>query len=143
MPKERGYLYIIGPAANGNAQMTFLTAQGMGDKLKSNLVGAGADFAFPPGIRLQLDKSPGADDFTFIFSPSPLMSPSFLTDKFRHVLTPAEVKELEDFRAQFKTVAPTVEAKDNGGVRSVAVSVPSSATTEGKPLIFDVRVDHR
>ena len=143
MPKERGYLYIIGPGANGNAQMTLLTAQGAG-VLKSNLVGAGADFAFPFGTRLQLDKNPGADDFTFIFSPAPLMSPSFLTGKFLHELTPAEVKELEDFRAKYKSDAPVVAV--SGGdesERAVAVSVPQSATAEGKPLIFDLRIDHR
>jgi serine/threonine-protein kinase len=142
MPKERGYLYIIGPGANGNAQMTMLTAQGAG-QLKSNLVGAGADFAFPFGTRLQLDKNPGADDFTFIFSPTPLMSPSFFNGKFLHELTPAEVKELEDFRAQFKASAPTVEVKGEGGDRAVVVNAPQSATTEGKPLIFDLRIDHR
>jgi eukaryotic-like serine/threonine-protein kinase len=143
VPKERGYLYIIGPGANGNAQQTLLTAQGAG-QLKSNLVGAGADFAFPFGAtKFKLDDNPGADDFTFIFSPTPLMSPAFLTDKFLHELTPAEVKELEDFRAQFKADAPTVESKGEGDARSVEVSVPQPATAGNNPLIFDVRVNHR
>jgi hypothetical protein len=142
-PKERGYLYIIGPGAGGNAQMTMLTAQGAGT-LKSNLVGAGADFAFPFGAaKFKLDDNPGADDFTFIFSPSPLMSPSFLTGEYKHNLTPAEVKELEDFRAQFKAGAPSVESKGDGDSRSVVVSAPQSATTGSNPLIFDVRVNHR
>ena len=142
MPKERGYLYIIGPGANGNAQMTLLTAQGAG-QLKSNLVGAGADFPYPSGVRFQLDKNPGSDEFTFIFSSSPLMSPSFLTGKVLKELTPAEVKELEDFRAQFKSSAPAVEAKDDAGERRVTVLAPQAATPEGKPLIFDVRIVHK
>jgi serine/threonine-protein kinase len=144
VPKERGYLYIIGPGANGNAQQTLLTAQGAG-ALKSNLVGAGADFAFPFGAtKFKLDNTPGgADEFTFIFSPTPLMSPSFLTGQVLHNLTPAEVKELEDFRAQFKSDAPTVESKGEGDARSVVVSVPQSATAGNNPLIFDVRVNHR
>ncbi|HST50808.1 MAG TPA: protein kinase [Pyrinomonadaceae bacterium] len=142
-PKERGYLYIIGPGANGNAQVTLLTAQGAG-ALKSNLVGAGADFAFPFGAaKLKLDENSGADDFTFIFSPTPLMSPAFLTGKFLHELTPAEVKELEDFRAQFKSDAPAVESKGDGDARSVVVSAPQTATTGNNPLIFDVRVNHK
>ncbi|MBC7931752.1 MAG: protein kinase [Rubrivivax sp.] len=141
-PKERGYLYIIAPGKDGNAQMTFLTAQGAG-ALKSNLVGAGADFAFPFGTRLQLDKNPGSDEFTFIFSPTPLMSPSFFAGKFLHELTPAEVKELEDFRAQFKSGAPSVAVSGDGDARRVTVSAPQSATSEGKPLIFDVRIDHK
>ncbi len=143
VPKERGYLYIIGPGAGGNAQMTMLTAQGAG-ALKSNLVGAGADFAFPFGAtKFKLDDNPGADDFTFIFSPTPLMSPAFLADKFQHQLTPAEVKELEDFRAQFKSNAPAVETKGEGDARAVEVSVPQAATAGNNPLIFDVRVNHR
>ena len=143
VPKERGYLYIIGPGANGNAQQTLLTAQGAG-ALKSNLVGAGADFAFPFGAtKFKLDNNPGSDEFTFIFSPTPLMSPAFLADKFLHELTPAEVKELEDFRAQYKSDAPTVESKGEGDARSVEVSVPQPATAGNNPLIFDVRVNHR
>lgn len=143
MAKERGYLYIIVPGEKGNAQITMLTAQGAG-ALKSNLVGAGADFVFPfGGAKLKLDDNPGADDFTFIFSPSPLMSPSFLAGKFMHELTPAEVKELEDFRAQFKSGAPAVAAQGEGDARRVTVSASQSATSDGKPLIFDVRIDHK
>jgi hypothetical protein len=56
---------------------------------------------------------------------------------------PAEVKELEDFRAQFKSNAPDVEARGEGAERRVNVLVPEAATFEGKPLIFDVRIDHR
>ncbi|HYH85331.1 MAG TPA: protein kinase, partial [Pyrinomonadaceae bacterium] len=143
MPKERGYLYIIAPGEKGNAQMTLLTAQGAG-ALKSNLVGAGADFAFPFGTaRLKLDDNPGADDFMFIFSPTPLMSPSFLTGKPFKELTPAEIKELEDFRAQFKSDAPSVAVSGDGDARRVTVSAPQPATSDGKPLIFDVRIDHK
>jgi serine/threonine-protein kinase len=144
IPKTRGYLYIIGPGAGGNAQLTLLTAQGAGT-LKSNLVGGGADFAFPSvgGARLKLDDNPGADEFTFIFSPTPLMSPSFLAGKFMHELSPTEVKELEDFRAQFKSDAPEVAARGEGAERRVNVLAPEPATSEGKPLIFDVRIDHR
>jgi serine/threonine-protein kinase len=143
MPQERGYLYILGPGAGGNAQVTLLTAQGAG-ALKSNLVGAGSDFAFPFGaVKLKLDENPGTDDFTFIFSPTPLMSPSFLTGKFLHELTPAEVKELEDFRAQFKAGAPGAAVRAGGAEGRVVVSAPQSATSEGKPIIFDVRINHK
>jgi serine/threonine-protein kinase len=143
MPKERGYLYIIAPGAKGNAQITLLTVQGAGE-LKSNRVGEGADFAFPfGGAKLKLDENPGADDFTFIFSPTPLMKPSFLTGKPFHELTPAEVNELEEFRAQFKSNAPSVAVSGDGDARRVTVSAPQATTSEGKPLIFDVRIDHK
>jgi serine/threonine-protein kinase len=144
IPKARGYLYIVGPGEGGNAQMMLLTAQGAGP-LKSNLVGGGADFAFPSlgGARLKLDDNPGADEFTFIFSPKPIASPAFLAGKFLHELTPAEVKELEDFRAQFKSDVPEVTARGEGADRRVIVLAPEPATEAGHPLIFDVRIDHR
>jgi len=143
MTRQRGYLYIIGPYKDGNAQVTMLTAQGAGE-LKSNLVGAGADFSFPFGdTKLHLDDNPGADDFTFIFSPTPLMSPAFLAGKYLHELTPAEVKELEDFRTQYKADAPEVSAGGEGASRRVNVLAPEPATKAGRPLIFDVRVDHK
>jgi len=141
--RRRGYLYIIGPYRDGNAQVTILTAQGAGE-LRSNLVGAGADFSFPfGGTKLHLDDNPGADEFTFIFSPTPLMSPAFLAGKYLHELSPAEVRELEDFRAQYKADAPEVSARGEGADRRVSVLAPEPATGAGRPLIFDVRVDHR
>jgi hypothetical protein len=144
IPKTRGYLYIVGPGEGGNAQLMLLTARGAG-KLKSNLVGAGADFAFPSigGQRLIIDNNPGADEFTFIFSPTPIASPAFLAGEYLHELTPAQVKELEDFRAQFKSDAPEVSARGDGEDRRVVVLAPELATEAGRPLIFDVRIDHR
>jgi hypothetical protein len=143
MTRQRGYLYIIGPYKDGNAQVTMLTAQGAGE-LKSNLVGAGADFSFPfGGMKLHLDDNPGADEFTFIFSQTPLMSPTFLAGKYLHELSPAEVKALEDFRAQYKADAPEVSARGEGAERRVTVLAPEPATNAGRPLIFDIRVDHK
>ena len=144
IPKTRGYLYIVGPGEDGNAQVMLLTAQGAG-KLKSNLVGGGADFAFPSigGQRLVIDDNPGADEFTFIFSPKPIASPAFLAGQYLHELTPAEVKALEDFRAQFESDAPEITARGEGADRRVVVLAPVPATEAARPLIFDVRIDHR
>jgi serine/threonine-protein kinase len=144
IPKTRGYLYIVGPGEGGNAQMMLLTARGAG-KLKSNLVGGGADFAFPSigGQRLIIDDNPGADEFTFIFSPTPIASPAFLAGEYKHELTPAEVKALEDFRAQFKADAPEVSVRGDGDERRVVVLAPEPAIEAGRPLIYDIRIDHR
>jgi hypothetical protein len=139
-PAERGYLYIIGPGEGGNAQTILLTAQGAGP-LKTNLVGAGADFAFPSWTKLKLDVQPGADEFTFIFSTKPLNAPAFLAGKFMHALTTGEVSELEEFRSQFKSDAPAVSVGGDDAERRVVVNAP--ATTEGRPLIFDVRINHK
>ncbi|HEX8561234.1 MAG TPA: serine/threonine-protein kinase [Pyrinomonadaceae bacterium] len=143
VPRQRGYLYIVGPGAGGNAQTTLLTAQGAVG-LKSNLVGAVADFSFPFGAtKFRLDDNPGADDFTFIFSPTPLTSPAFLAGKYLHELTPAEVRELEDLRARHRADAPEISVRGEGADRRVIVLAPEPAAAAGRPLIFDVRVDHR
>ncbi len=141
-PRERGYLYIIGPGEKGNALMTFLTAQG-GGLLKTNLVAANADFAFPYGEDkvLILDDNPGTEEFMAIFSPMPLLAPAFLTEKNLKELSPAEVKELEEFRAQHKTVATTLDVNQGNGERRVTVSVPEDAG--GRPVIFDIRIEHK
>jgi len=140
---RRGFLYIVGPYKDGNAQVMMLTAKGAGE-LRSNLVGPGADFSFPFGVtKLRLDKNAGADEFTFIFSPTPLMSPAFLAGEHLHELTPEEVKALEDFRAQFASDAPEIQARGDGADRRVVVLAPEPATKSGRPLIFDVRVNHR
>ena len=139
--RDRGYLYIVGPGKSGNALMTFLTAQG-GGLLKSNLVAADSDFAFPYGTDkvLTLDDNPGTEEYTVIFSTSPLMSPAFLTEKHLKQLSPAEIKEFEDFRAQHRTVAPTLDVNQGNGEKRVAVAVPGDAQT--RPVIFDIRIKH-
>jgi serine/threonine protein kinase len=141
--RQRGYLYIIGPFKDGNAQTTLLTAKG-GPKLETNFVGAGADYSFPFGEKkLNLDKNPGADDFTFVFSQTPLTSPAFLKGDYLHKLTPDEVAEWENFRAQFKADAPELSVRGEGAEQVVTVLAPEPATNSGRPLIFDVRIDHR
>jgi eukaryotic-like serine/threonine-protein kinase len=137
----RGYLYVVGPG-EGNAPTTFLTARGAGS-LASNLLPAGADFAFPSGgSKLRLDERAGADEFTIIFSPTPLAAPAFLNREFLHKLTPAEVKELEELRARGAADAAGLEVKEEGGERRVAVQLPREAAGGG-PVVFDVRINHR
>jgi eukaryotic-like serine/threonine-protein kinase len=138
----RGYLYIVGPT-EGNALTTLLTAKGtMGSK--SNLVGANADFVFPPGgVKFELDRAAGAEDFTVIFSPTPLLAPKFLSEEFGRVLSPSELKELEELRAQGGAGAATREVTDEGGARRVAVSLPRDAASGGRPVVFDVRINHK
>jgi serine/threonine-protein kinase len=138
----RGYLYIVGPG-EGNAPTTFLTAKGAG-RLASNLVPAGSDFAFPAGgEKLRLDDRPGADEFTVIFSPRPLAAPAFLNREFLHKLTPAELRELEELRAQAGPAPAGLEVTEEGGERRVAVRLPRDAPREARPLVFDLRINHR
>lgn len=143
-PHERGYLYVIGPG-NANVPTTFLTAQPMLGVMKTNQIAADADYSFPygEGKVFQLDKNPGTEEYTVIFSPSPLLSPSFLSQKALHELTPTEIKDLEDFRALYKANAPSSSVQDVKGEKPfVSVSVPGTAS-QGQPLIFDIRIEHR
>ncbi len=137
----RGYLYLIGPGV-ANRQTTFLTARPSG-VIQSNQLVAGGDFSFPSGAGnvIELDRNPGAEEYTAIFSPTPLLAPAFLAAKAMHELTPVEVKELEDFRSLHKHNAPTSDVKETAGGRVVSVSVPRAA--EDEPLIFDIRVEHQ
>jgi serine/threonine-protein kinase len=142
--QRRGYLYIIGPGTEANALMLILTAQGAGKWSKSNLVVGQADFAFPPGdVKLRLVGSAGTEDYTVIFSPTPLDEPSFLTGPFQHELTPAEVKQFEELRARHGADSSALEARAEGGEPRVGVSAPARATRDGAPVIFDIRISHR
>jgi serine/threonine protein kinase len=141
-PAERGYFYVVGPG-DGNAPTTFLTAQPAG-VLKTNQAAARADFTFPygAGAVLQLDKNPGTEEYTVIYSATPLLAPKFLSGRAGRELSPAELKELEDLRARAKVAAPALEVKDAGeGLRVVAVS---AANAEAASLVvFDIRIEHQ
>jgi hypothetical protein len=145
MPRERGYLYIIGPGA-GNATKTFLTARPIG-VLKTNLALADADFIFPygEGEVLELDKNAGTEEYLIIFSHTPLLTPAFLAESAGRELTPAELKELEDLRARAKTAVPIADVKElrtNDGAAAVGVWV-ASASAPVEPVVFDIRIEHR
>jgi len=144
--RERGYLYIVGPG-KGNAPTTFLTARPAGI-MKTNLIPAGADFAFPygDGRVLELDENPATEEYVVIFSRTPLLSPSFLATDSGHELTPAELKELEDLRARSKTALPVADVKDldaQGGRAAAVAVVVQSAGAPDEPVIFDIRIEHR
>jgi hypothetical protein len=141
-PRERGYLYIIGPG-EGNAPTTFLTARPVG-VMKTNLAGAGADFVFPygAGAVLQLDRNPSTEDYTVIFSPTQLLEPAFLAAPALHKLTPAEQAELENLRAQAQTGTPSARVQETSGGATVAITLPAAQSNKGKPVVFDIRFAH-
>jgi serine/threonine protein kinase len=143
-PRERGYLYIIGPGPEGNAPMTFLTARPVVGGMKTNLAPAGSDFSFPYGAGqvLQLDANAGTEEYTVIFSPSPLLAPEFFAAQALHTLTPDEVAALEQFRAQAQTGAVAARVQETGDAPAVVVNVPG-AEASGKPVVFEIRIEHK
>lgn len=137
---ERGFLCIIGQKNGNNAFMTFLTNRGEPGR-GTNLVTRNADFEFPYKMNLSLDANPGTDEFTVIFSPTPLSSPVFLTKDYRRMLTPTEVKELEDFRTQHNISAMNQSVQTENDERAVVVSVPDGM--QNQPLIFVIPIEHK
>src|SRR5882672_6665696 len=146
-PSENGFVYIVGPGPN-NATATFLTAQPSAESgLKTNEARSGLDFAFPADRGntanfITLNKTPGTDEFTVIFSANAISTPAFLAGASEHELTAEEQKQWNDFRAQFKANAVGTEVIKTGATPFVSVKVPQSAP-EGAPVIFQVKIEHK
>ncbi len=146
---ENGYLYIIGPGER-NQPTAFLTAKPAAiSGLDNNEVSKGSDFSFPSGLEhwLELDKKPGTENYTIIFSLEPLSAPAFLTSQATgKPLSDTEQAELSDFLTKYKTNEPVTEINDKDAEAPfVMVKVPPRTTSEnaGRPVLFDVRIQHK
>jgi serine/threonine-protein kinase len=146
---EAGYLYIIGPG-EGNRPTAFLTlypAEISG--LENNQVTKGADFSFPTGVEhwLELDKKPGTETYTIIFSTSPLTDPALFSEPVSgKPLSETQQTALDSFLAEHKTSEPVTELNDkNVSAPFVTVKVPqtNAGTDSTTPLIFAVRIQHK
>lgn len=142
-PRENGYLYIVGPGEK-NVPTTFLTDKPIpGSVADSNEVKNGVDFSFPSSDWIELDKMAGTENYTVVFSPKPLSSPSFLSADSGRKLSSGEQKEWEDFKAQFKANAPTSDVINGSSADpSVSIKIPQAKPT-GEPVIFNVRIEHK
>src|SRR5713226_8901920 len=146
-PSENGFVYIVGPDPN-NVPATFLTAQPSAQSgLKTNEARSGLDFAFPADRGnsanfITLDKTPGTDEFTIVFSPNVISTPAFFAGPSEHQLTADEQRQLSDFRAQFKAKEVGTEVIKTGATPFVSVKVPQTAP-EGAPVIFQVKIEHK
>lgn len=143
---ENGYLYIIGPGER-NQLTAFLTAKPAAiSGLETNQVTKGGDFSFPSGIEhwLELDKKPGTENYTIIFSAEPLSAPAFLSSEATgKPLSETEQAELSDFLAKYKTSEPVTEINDKDAAAPfVTVKVPQSEGS-GSPVVFEVRIQHK
>jgi serine/threonine-protein kinase len=146
-PSENGYLYIIGPG-DGNNPTTFLTAKPASQfGVRSNEVKSGQDFAFPADTNkdwswMNLDENPGTDEFTIIFSGTPVASPAFLADEALRELTESEQTELNQAIAGFKSNLAGTEVMKNANNPFVSVKVPQSAAP-GAPVVFKIKIAHK
>ena len=143
---EDGYLYIVGPGER-NQLTAFLTAKPAAiSGVENNQVVKSSDFSFPNGLEhwLELDKKPGTENYTIIFSPEPLSAPAFLSSQATgKPLSETESSELTDFLAKYKTSEPVTELNEKDAEKPfVAVKVPKSKDS-GAPIIFEVRIQHK
>jgi eukaryotic-like serine/threonine-protein kinase len=140
---ESGYVYIFGPGEN-NRPTAFLTTKPSAETgLESNHATAGTDFTFPSGDQLlRLDKKPGTDQFTVIFSKTRLESPSFLSASVTGDPLPSnQLAEFNSFVTKYSKVAPSIEL-DNSNNQKPFVRVKGNANQSGEPFVFEVRIQH-
>lgn len=141
---EPGFIYIFGPG-DKNQPTAFLTTKPLpGSGVTSNQVSAGGEFSFPSGKgnNITLDKNPGTDVFTIIFSKTQLASPAFLNQPVTgEPLSPAEQAELTSFVSQHAQKPPVTEP-DNSNPRAPLVRVKVPAEAAGNPIVFAIRIQH-
>ena len=146
-PSQNGYLYIVGPG-DQNAPTSFLTAKPAAEfGVHTNEVKSGEDFTFPADTAknenwINLDKNPGTDEFTMIFSGTQLTSPGFLAEDAPHELTQDEQKEFDDALTQYKANLLGTEVIKTGASPFVSVKIPQTAT-EGSPVVFKLKIEHK
>jgi len=140
---EDGYLYIFGPGGDTQEPTAFLTTKPLDQTgVTTNKVSKGVEFGFPSGRgnSLTLDKNPGADNFTVIFSKTPLSSPSFLNEQVTgQSLSPAQQAEFKAFVDKYKDKRPDSEL-DESNPRAQFVKV--KATPDNDPVVFNIRIQH-
>lgn len=96
---------------------------------------------------LELDKKPGTETYTIIFSPEPLSAPAFLSSQATgKPLSETEQADLRDFLATHKTSEPLTEVNDKDSAAPfVTVKVPQTTDANGArvPVVFEVRIQHK
>jgi hypothetical protein len=141
-----GYLYIIGPGDNSRPT-AFLTEKPLAiSGLESNQVSKGSDFSFPNGFEhwLELDKKPGTEDYTIIFSGEKLAGPDFLrSEATGKPLNDTEQAELRDFLTKYKTSEPVTEIDDKDAAQPFVKVKVSQAANGSTPVVFNVRIEHK
>ena len=141
---EAGYIYIFGPGEK-NQPTAFLTSKPWPDSgVKSNKVSAGTDFSFPSGAdnNITLDKNPGTDNFTVVFSRNPLSTPSFFNEPVTGVpLSASQQADLKAFVSKYQENRAITEL-DATNSEAPFVRVKTIPDQTGNPIVFDIRIQH-
>ena len=140
---EDGYVYIFGPG-EGNQPTAFLTTKPSPQTgLSTNEAKAGQEFSFPQGDQLLgLDKKPGTDRFTVMFSKTRLESPSFLSAQVTGDAMPAnQLAEFNAFVSKYMQKAPVME-RDDSNKQTPFVRVKVDGDKQSDPVVFEIRIQH-
>ncbi|MEW6209737.1 MAG: protein kinase [Acidobacteriota bacterium] len=131
-PREKGYLYIIGPGAEAGTQETYLTdSPSSVSGVRTNRIEAGREFQFPDGEDGWIQIERNSLTYTIIFSADNSRLPDFLRSSSGRRLTETERKEIESLAQKSKI--------ETGSERSV-IKAPVSSPG---PLIFDITISRR
>jgi serine/threonine protein kinase len=147
-PRQNGYLYIIGPGEQ-NLPTAFLTSKPY-DKsgLNTNEAKSGQDFSFPADSGtnfhwITLDKAPGSENYTIIFSPQPLPAPAFLSAQATgKPLSETEQSELREFLTKYKKSEPVTELNTKDASAPFVTVKVAPTGNSGNPVVFDIRIQH-
>ena len=142
--EEDGYLYIFGPGDKNRPTAFLTTKPSPATGLTTNKISKGGDFSFPKGDEnsVTLDKSPGTDNFTIIFSKAPLLAPSFLSEPVTgNPLSTEQQAELKAFVSKFQSKPPVTEL-DESNAQAPFVRVKAAPDQTNNPVVFDIRIQH-
>ena len=140
---QDGYVYIFGPG-EGNRTTAFLTTKpSPATGLSSNEATSGQEFSFPKGDQLLgLDKKPGTDRFTVIFSRTKIESPSFLNAQVTaDPLTANQLAEFNSFVSKYMQKPPVME-RDDSNNETPFVRVKVEGDKQSDPIVFEIRIQH-
>jgi eukaryotic-like serine/threonine-protein kinase len=140
---EDGFVYIFGPG-QGNQTTAFLTTKPSPETgLSTNEAKVGQEFSFPNGDQLLgLDKKPGTDRFTVVFSKTKLESPSFLSAQVSGDPLPAnQLAEFNEFVSKYMQKPPVME-RDDSNSETPFVRVKVDGDKQSDPIVFEIRIQH-
>jgi serine/threonine-protein kinase len=142
VPERDGYIYIFGD--NRGVPFAFLTdapAEKL-NGLKTNKVAKGEELVFPGVGEIKLDKNPGIETYTLIFSPTQLTDVSFGKAVLANELTGANAEEFRAFVSRYSANRPEIIV-NNKDQNAPYVSVSTKEAAGSDPLVVEIKFNHK
>ena len=95
-----------------------------------------------PDNNITLDKNPGTDNFTVVFSRNPLSTPSFFNEPVTGApLSASQQADLKAFVSKYQENRAVTEL-DETNSQAPFVKVKTIPDQTGNPIVFDIRIQH-